>query len=270
MNEYKDELGRYTTHLEQVVSRVGVSVVNKYGSKATIIKYANATDIVIQYNNGFIQNTNWRNFYINREFHSPLCKTVCGIGYFGIGEYPHSHQSKDMWIQMIHRVYDEKKIKSRPTYKECNICEEWHNFQNFAKWYDDNYYQVEDYQMHLDKDILVKNNKTYSPETCLIVPSIINALFVKRQNLRGECPIGVSRRKDTNKYRVSFTKSFENGNRIQTKRVNYGQYDIPEEAFYIYKIEKEKYLKEVAEYYKDSIPNKVYDAICNYKVEIND
>ena len=62
---------------------------------------------------------------------------------------------------------------------DCSVYEGWHNFQNFAKWYEDNYYEIEEEQMHLDKDILVKGNKVYSPDTCVFVPETINGLFVK-------------------------------------------------------------------------------------------
>ena len=37
-----------------------------------------------------------------------------------------------------------------------------------------------------------------------------------------------------------------------------------------YKQFKEKYIKEVADYYKEQIPQKLYDAMYNYQVEITD
>lgn len=49
-----------------------------------------------------------------------------------------------------------------------------------------------------------------------------------------------------------------------------GCYPTVEEAFNIYKIEKEKYIKQVANEYKSYIPEKLYDAMYRYEVEIND
>lgn len=70
------------------------------------------------------------------------------------------------------------------------MCEEWHDFQEYGKWFDNNYYEIEGETMCLDKDILVKHNKIYSPETCIYAPQTINKLFTKRQNDRGESIIG--------------------------------------------------------------------------------
>lgn len=54
------------------------------------------------------------------------------------------------------------------------------------------------------------------------------------------------------------------------KRIYLGLYNTPEEAFEVYKYYKEKNIKEVADYYKDKIPQKLYDAMYNYEVEITD
>jgi hypothetical protein len=57
--------------------------------------------------------------------------------------------------------------------------------------------------MALDKDILYKGNKIYSPDTCVFVPQEINALFVKNDANRGDLPIGVFYTlTKTNKYGV--------------------------------------------------------------------
>ena len=42
------------------------------------------------------------------------------------------------------------------------------------------------------------------------------------------------------------------------------------DAFYFYKIAKEKYIKEMANEWKKLISNKVYQAMYNYQVEITD
>lgn len=111
--------------------------------------------------------------------------------------------------------------------------------------------------MELDKDILIKGNKIYSPETCVFIPSSINKSFETNKKRRGKCPIGVYETKD-NKYASSY------------KGKHLGRYQTKEEAFQVYKQFKEKGIKEVADKYKDKIPNKLYEALYKYEVEITD
>ena len=68
--------------------------------------------------------------------------------------------------------YDENELKKEPSYIGCKVCEEWLNFQNFARWIYDNKYECDD--LELDKDLLIKGNKIYSPNTCCLLPHEIN------------------------------------------------------------------------------------------------
>ena len=89
----------------------------------------------------------------------------------------------------------------------------------------------------MDKDILVKGNKVYSPETCCFVPSEVNLLFSKTGKLRGSLPIGVK----TNGY-----GAYQASLRCHGKHKTLGQFKTCEEAFQAYKAAKESYIKEVA------------------------
>ena len=149
-------------------------------------------------------------------------------------------------------------------YKDCKVCEEWHNFQNFAKWFDENYYEIGNEKMWLDKDILFKDNKIYSPKNCIFVPNRINILFIKSDKLRGDLPIGLTYHKRDNKIEV-----YCNTNKNQEYL---GRFNINEikEAFNAYKQFKENYIKQVADEYKDKIPQKLYDAMYKWEVNITD
>ena len=113
----------------------------------------------------------------------------------------------------------------------------------------------------LDKDIIKKGNKVYSPETCAFVPLEINGLLVRRKKNGGGCPIGVSKVKGRERYDVHLSPY---------GRV--GQYATIEAAFSAYADAKERRLKEIAQEYYDAnkIERRVYDALMNYKVEITD
>lgn len=162
------------------------------------------------------------------------------------------------WKSMLERCTSEK----YSWYKDCSVCNEWLYFSNFKKWFDDpaNGYK-EGYC--LDKDILFKGNKIYSPCTCCFVPPEINTLIVKRKALRGECPIGVTKRRN-GKYVAQMQK--------YGKLQRLGTYLTKDDAFYVYKKTKEEYIKEVAQKYFDDgkITKRVYDALMKYEVEITD
>lgn len=88
-----------------------------------------------------------------------------------------------VWQGMLQRCYDVKLHKRYPTYIGCSVCEEWLYFQNFAEWFEENYKEG----LQLDKDLRVRGNKIYSPETCCFVTNKVNNLFHinKTKNKRG-------------------------------------------------------------------------------------
>lgn len=79
--------------------------------------------------------------------------SVCGVGYWGNDEVNCTSQSYLRWHDMIHRCYNEKFHERQEQYTICEICEEWKNYSNFKKWYEEDYYTVGNEQMDLDKDI---------------------------------------------------------------------------------------------------------------------
>lgn len=174
------------------------------------------------------------------------------------------------WYNMLRRCYDFSYILKNKTYLDCYVCKEWFYFQNFAKWYSENYYEIENCKMELDKDMRYKGNKLYSPSTSYFIPNFINAMFIRQEHSRydengkeiKETPIGVYKDKRSGKYYAS----------LKARGINYKSklYTNPMSAFEWYKNMKETYLKETAEYYKDVLPIEVYNLIRYYKVEIDD
>lgn len=168
-------------------------------------------------------------------------------------------KSYKTWIALLQRCYNLKTQEKYPTYIGCSVCEEWLYFSNFKKWYDENY--IEGYQ--LDKDILMKGNKIYSPETCCFVPKRINSLIINGAGKRGKYPIGVFLCKKTGKYIAHFSNA---------KKKHLGIYSNIEEAFNAYKIARESYIKDIAKEYflKGLITKIIRNALYNYKIEITD
>ena len=193
---------------------------------------------------------------------------VYGKGYIGEGAYKSKENGKNTrahktWTDMLRRCYSSKYQEKKPTYIGCKVCEEWLNFQVFAEWYEENYYEIPGQVMNLDKDILIKGNKIYSPETCCFVPQNINLLFTKSDNTRGDLPIGVYYDKQHKKYKAQC-------NTGTGKKKFLGRYNTPEAAFNAYKEFKEAYIKKTANDLIEDIPFELYRAMINYEVDIDD
>lgn len=124
---------------------------------------------------------------------------VYGIGYIGSYDKKLNAQNNEcykQWLKMLDRCYVHKNGRS-PTYIDCEVTKEWHNFGNFANDYENilGFKEMQEYpdiKFHLDKDILFHKNKIYSFQTCCFVPEKINILFVNIQNTKSLLPTGLS------------------------------------------------------------------------------
>lgn len=166
-----------------------------------------------------------------------------------------------IWRRMLDRCYSEYYHKHNPSYKGCSVCDEWLKLSNFYNWVikEESGYR-EGY--HLDKDILIKGNKVYSPETCCFVPSEINELFIRMNK-------GENQRKG-----YTLTKSGKFYVRIYSmgKYLKGVTFDNIKDAIDFYRKNKEANIKLIAQKYFDEgkITEKVYNALLNYEVEITD
>ena len=246
-------------------NRIGQENVNNQGCMMKIIEYRNAKDIDIQFEDGTIITNKVYDSFKKGTIKNPNHASVYNIGYLGIGDYSKKTDLKayEVWNHMIQRCYSTKCQIKQPTYTDCIVCEEWLCFQTFANWYYENYYEIEGKKMQLDKDILVKGNNIYSPDTCVFVSQNINELFTKSNLKRGSLPIGVSFHNHHNKYHA---KCSDGSNHT----MHLGYYNTPEDAFEAYKQYKEQLIKDVADEYRSLIPEVLYNAMINYEVEIND
>ena len=255
------------------IDRIGEKNINNFGSEMVIIEYKNVHDIDVYFPefDWIFKHAKYNNFK-KGEIKCPYERNIYAIGYIGEGKYKVSENGKntrvyDTWKAMLQRCYSEKEHERHPTYIGCEVYEGWYNFQNFAKWYKDNYYEVGNEKMCLDKDILFKGNKIYSPDTCIFVPETINKLFIKNDKNRGESVIGATLCKN-GKYQAQC--NIINPETGKSKQEYLGLYDSQEKAFQVYKYHKERNIKQIADYYKIHIPQKLYDAMYNYEVEIDD
>ena len=159
-----------------------------------------------------------------------------------------------VWSHIIDRCSDFNKInKKRPHYLDVTICKEWLTYDNFKKWFEnpENGYR-EGYQ--IDKDILVNNNKIYSPETCCFVPQEIN--LIVRKEYKNNKYTGVIKNGSCYLSVISFRGT----------RYIIGKYKNKQDAFIAYKNAKTNLVHNIAKEYFDrnEITSKVYNALMRY------
>jgi len=167
----------------------------------------------------------------------------------------------DLWQNMLKRCFDEKLKQRQPTYEGVTCSKDWLSMTNFVNDVSKmNGFGLSGWQ--LDKDILVKGNKLYSKDTCCFVPAEVNLLLIKSDKARGEYPVGVCFDKATGKFRAYLN--------INGKRKYLGCFPTPEEAFQVYKLAKEAYIKVVAHKWKHLLDERVFQALLDYEVNIDD
>lgn len=233
--------------------------------KCTIIEYRKGSDITVKFHEP--ECTVKCSLYELQkgEVVNPLYPLVQGKGYRGIREpLIKDEYLYNIWAVMLQRGFCKLTKEKYPTYRDVTVCKEWLDFQVFAEWCltQKGCKSVDKLgnKFQLDKDVLVKDNKTYSPDTCCFVPKYINTLFTKSKRGRSN-PVGVY----TNKSGTFTAKLL-----IFNKRVSLGTFKTSDEAFQAYKEAKEVHIKDVANMWKDHIELKVYEALINWEVLITD
>ena len=238
---------------------------NNYGD-VVVLEYISSRDITIR----FINTSNVRKVFLPQlksgKIRDNELKPVYKVGVMdipnavGTRDHPKSYRA---WNNMLQRCYNENMRSKHTTYSDCEVSDDFKYYSKFKEWAEKQVgYDQENWG--LDKDILVKGNKIYSAENCAFVPNEINTLILSGKSYRGDLPVGVilDRSPKTPRYRARLSK--------EGKYYCYGSYPTPEEAYYAYKEAKEAYIKEVADKYKDVIDSRVYKALYEWTISIDD
>ena len=234
----------------------------------TVTKYINSQDVHVMFINTGYQTVTLASNIRRGLVKDRLSRSIYGVGITGDidlkvnGQYLKEYK---IWKGVLRRCYSEYCHNTQPTYAECSMSKDFQYFPYFMQWCSKQtgFGSLDDKgrPFTLDKDILIKGNKLYSEDTCCFVPYEINNSFLKKGNKRGECLIGVCKRKDR------FIAHLSRGNSIQ---IFLGSFTTEIEAFNAYKQAKEAHIKSLAEKWKDQIDLRVYEALVKYEVEITD
>lgn len=157
-----------------------------------------------------------------------------------------------VWRNMLKRCYSIVNLKDNPTYIDCHVCKEWHLFSTFKTWMINQDWEGK----HLDKDILVKNNKEYSPDKCIFISLALNNLLLDNESFRGKYKLGVSYYKPANNYQASCS--------IHGKLEYLGRFPTEEEAYQAYVQRRIEYLIEQSNSQtdvriKNALLSRIYD-----------
>lgn len=237
------------------MNKIGEIKNNNQGTPMKIVAYRNSENIDVQFQDKFYyikEHQTYSNFSTG-SIKNPYDKSVFGVGYIGVGKYKTKEHGKftkyyQQWKNMLLRCYV-KEDRHRP-YEDSEVCEEWLNFQIFSKWYDENYYEIDE-RLHIDKDIKYKGNKIYSPYTCILVPQSINEVFHKSKEKQDDCDLPETIRRTKTGYKVWF------------RGENLGIYDSVDECLKKYNTAKREHIKNLIGKYEDVIPSYIKEILLN-------
>lgn len=229
--------------MSKVTIKIGDKFETKYGV-CTVIDYKNCDNVYIKFQNtGSISKTNTTDLRKGnvKDYEFP---TVEGFGYFGHGDFKSRENNKiseyySVWQGMIKRCYNPIILKKEPSYRDCEVCSEWANFQVFAQWMQDQEYRKQGW--HLDKDLIEFNNKLYCPDKCIFIPACINKCLVTNRNNPNA---GIKKLKSGN-FLVNMS--------IKNHPVCFGTFESLQEAKDEYKKRKLEYLINLAE--QEGVPD---------------
>lgn len=194
-------------------------------------------------------------------------KDVYGVGCFGDGYYKAAIKGRvtsqyRAWSNMMSRCYSKAYKRGQQTYEGCFVCDEWLDYQNFAKWFCDHSNDGVD-NKQLDKDLIKPGNKEYSPENCVLIPKELNLFTVGRDAARGIYPIGCSFNK-----KLGMFESYCNHN---SNRIRLGLFSDPISAhlsWYKKKIELAHGYKDLCDSIHPDLFSGLLRKIESMKVEI--
>lgn len=238
---------------EKKLNRIGEIRMMNCGMKAEIIAYRRADDIDVMFEDGYVAKNKKYCHFESSKINNPCLVTIFSVGSIGNttttinGKHKKSYM---IWSKMLDRCYN-KKHKGYKNYggRGVTICDEWLCYENFEKWFDKNYYELKEEKVQLDKDILIKDNKVYSPDTCIFVPQRINSFFTERRDR--DLPKGV--KKHRSKYIAQIT--------TKNEYIYIGTYDTIDEAKENYLQYRSIALKSILEEYENKIPEYVLNKL---------
>mgnify|MGYP003600331273 CR=1 FL=1 len=239
------------------------------GDFVKVVEYRKSRSITVEFlKTGFTLNTR-TDRVLEGKLKDRLKPSVYGVGIIGecvISTNQKHHKEYRIWEGMLDRCYNPITQKKQPAYIGCSASEFFLYYPNFKEWCNNQIgFGLKDdngKSFALDKDILIKGNKVYSEDTCCFVPPEINSLMAGCKRKKGSTMVGTAYDHKLKKFRSSIVK--------RGVKYHLGCYATELEAFSVYKFEKESYIKEVAEKWRQQLGAEVYETLMSYEIETTD
>lgn len=225
---------------------------NNRGEYFSVLEYLGSNRYLIKFeSNGYICIARGDRIREGRP-ENPFTPIFKGVGYMGSGKYNSGGVGREAYLRWsaIWRRIQEPDLF--PSYADCSLDPDWHNFQNFAEWYYNTPYNRKDWQ--IDKDILVPGNRVYSADTCVMVPDEINQFFTSKVGIKAPYR-GVT--KDRHGKFVANLRNEFGKHRL-------GYFENPEDAYQCYCEAKDIEASRLAQKWKSEIDPRLYDRLVSF------
>ena len=188
---------------------------------------------------------------------NPYAPTVKGMGYLGVGKYNVKEGGMQTvaytrWKYIVTRSYG-----ANPT---TTMCDEWLNYQVFAKWFNDIFITIpESVNTRLVGTLDINQVAHYSPNTAHVVPVAVSSFLVAIKDKKN---VGISPSIGKHQTNYSVTVSTDKG------YCNMGTYVTKEEAQEVYNRCVEKVISNIADTHKAWLCENTYRQLSNWTYPI--
>jgi hypothetical protein len=155
---------------------VGSTHETKQFGEVEVLSVTSALDVTVKFKNtGYIARGLPSSRVRTGRIADPYHPFAAGLGYRGEGVYKVKDHRElyHRWSNMFRKIYTSNTASTINAYGDCEVDKRWYNFQNYARWFY-NQFRHPDESYDVDKDLKILGNRIYGPDTCLLIPSVLN------------------------------------------------------------------------------------------------
>lgn len=211
--------------MSRCLTSVGTIHTTKHSGKLVVTEVVDGKTVNVRFTETGTIKTTPRQSVLQGSVKDPLFPNVEGVGFLGVGPYKTRYNGKitkaySVWRSMMNRCYGDGGCNTHKAYFDCSVHPDWHNFQEFAMWFENNH--IEGFE--LDKDLIFQGNRLYNPYTCVFLHKVVNGFLASCKGSRGKYPIGCSYNKEHGLFESS------GHDPINNKKKRLGYFKTPEEC----------------------------------------